>query len=271
VVVPSLCGLSQASRRFGDGIAEITSKMAKVIQAFLAVAVVASAVCFYLNMRDRRVILVEAPKKEVALNPDDYVVPKKLHPQDAKDARELMLQPVWVREGYRYDYYRYGPPVDFREKAGMLGPIEQLQVKNIVMQTAPEGGRQIMAVFAEDGKSYVFSIGIDDNGTQHIYSDDMLFVQDPHELYKHWPADVWKAIENHAVKPGMNELQASFALGVGIPEGTGTSNPKIVNYPNAGHPVKITFENGRATDIRQVAERTWGMTVGQNPKRRDEM
>jgi hypothetical protein len=243
--------LSQASRGFGEGIAQIMSKTAKAIQAILAVALVAAAIWFYLNMRDRRVMLVEAPKKEVALNSDDYVVPKKLHPQDAKDARELIRQPVWVREGYRYDYYQYGPPVDFRDKAGLLGPIERLQIKDIVIQTAPDGGgRQIMAVFDKDGKPYAFSIGVDDNGTQHIYSDDMLFVQDPHELYKHWPADTWKAIENHEVKPGMNELQASFALGVGIPEGAGMGNPKIVNYPDGGHPVKVTFENGKATEVK---------------------
>ena len=94
------------------------SKTAKVIQAILAVALVAAASRFYLNMRDRRITLVEAPRKEVALDPDYYVVPKKLHPQDAKDARELMLEPVWVREEYRHDYYRYGPPLDFRQKAG---------------------------------------------------------------------------------------------------------------------------------------------------------
>jgi hypothetical protein len=227
------------------------SRTSKVIQTILAVALVAAAIWFYLNMRDRRIALVEAPKKEVALDADYYVVPKKLHPQDAKDARELMRQPVWVREGYRYDYYKYGPPVDLREKAGLLGPIERLQIKDIVMQTAPAGdGRQIMAVFEKDGNPYAFPIGVDDHGTQHIYADDMLFVQDPHELYKHWPADVWKAIESHEVKPGMNELQASFALGVGIPEGTGESNPKTVNYPNEGHPVKVTFENGKATDVK---------------------
>ena len=227
------------------------SKTSKVIQVILAVALVAAAIWFYLNMRDRHVALVEAPRKEAALDPDYYVVPKKLHPQDAKDARELMLQPVWVREGYRYVYYKYGPPVDLYHKVGTLGPIERLEIKDIVMQGKPGvAGRQIMAMFDKEGKSYAFSIGVDDNGTQHIYSDDMLFVQDPHELYKHWPADVWNAIERHEVKPGMNELQASFALGVGIPEGSGSSNPRIVNYPNDGHPVKVTFENGKATEVR---------------------
>ena len=227
------------------------SKTSKVIQVILVGALVAAVIWFYLNMRDRRVALVEAPRKEAALDPDYYVVPKKLHPQDAKDARELMLQPVWVREGYRYVYYKYGPAVDLYHKAGTLGPIERLEIKDIVMQGKPGvAGRQIMAVFEKESKSYAFSIGVDDNGTQNIYSDDMLFVQDPHELYKHWPADVWTAIEKHEVKPGMNELQASFALGVGIPEGYGSSNPRIVNYPNDGHPVKVTFENGKATEVR---------------------
>jgi hypothetical protein len=227
------------------------SKTSKIIQVILAVALVAAAIWFYLNMRDRKIMLVEAPRKESALDADQYVVPKKLHPQDAKDARELMLQPVWVREGYRYVYYKYGPPVDLQHSAGTLGPIERLQIKDIVLVGKPGvAGRQIMAVFEKDGKPYAFSIGVDDNGSQHVYSDDMLFVQDPHELYKHWPPDVWKAIENHEVKPGMNELQASFAIGVGVPEGLGTSNPKIVNYPNNGQPVRVTYENGKATDVK---------------------
>jgi hypothetical protein len=48
----------------------------------------------------------------------------------------------------------------------------------------------------------------------------------------------------------MNELQASFAIGVGVPEGTGTTNPRIVDYPNNGHPVRVTFNNGKATEVK---------------------
>ena len=99
-----------------------------------------------------------------------------------------------------------------------------------------------MAVFEKEGKRFPFPIGVE---------ADMLFIQDPHELYKHWPAEVWRAIENHQVKAGMNELQASFAIGIGVPEGSGTSDPRVVNYPNQGHPVKVTFENGKATDVKE--------------------
>jgi hypothetical protein len=106
-----------------------------------------------------------------------------------------------------------------------------------------------MAIFEEGGKRYAFPIGIKDAGDYKIYSDEILFIQDPHELYKHWSPATWKAVENHEVKPGMNELQATFAIGMGVPEGTGTGNPRIVNFANNGHPMKISFTDGKATDI----------------------
>ena len=228
------------------------SKNVKLIQAILLVALVLAGIRLLLTLRDRKLSFVAPTKTETALDPDYYVTPKKLHPQDLKDAKELTQQPVWVREGYRQVFYPYGPPVDFKHEAGKLGPIEKLEIKDVVLQRAPDSaGNQVMAVFEKDGKRYAFSIGVEDKGSYQIYSDDILFIQDPHELYKHWPADVWKAVDNHQVKPGMNELQASFAIGVGIPQGTGASNPKVVNYPGNGHPVTVTFENGKATDVKE--------------------
>ena len=44
-------------------------------------------------------------------------------------------------------------------------------------------------------KAYAVPIGSETDDTYRIYSDEMFFVQDPHELYKHWPADVWEAID----------------------------------------------------------------------------
>ena len=111
--------------------------------------------------------------------------------------------------------------------------------------------KQVMAVFEKNGKRYAFPIGIEEGGNYTIYSDEIVFIQDPHELYKHWSAETWKAIENHEVKPGMNELQAFFAIGMGSPEGTGMSNPRIVDFPNNGHPVRVSFTDGKATDIEK--------------------
>jgi hypothetical protein len=228
------------------------SKNVKVIQVILLVALVLAGIRLLFTLRERKLSFVAPTKTETALDPDYYVTPKKLHPQDLKDSKELTHQPVWVREGYRQVYYPYGPPVDFRHEAGKLGPIEKLEITDVVLQHSPDSaGNQVMAVFEKDGKRYAFSIGLEDKGTYQIYSDDILFIQDPHALYKHWPSDVWQAVDNHQVKPGMNELQASFAIGVGIPQGTGASNPKVVNYPGNGHPVTVTFENGKATDVKE--------------------
>ena len=228
------------------------SKTTRIVQIVVLVAIVAAGINLYLTFRERKAALTVAKQPEVALDPDYYVTPKKLHPQDLKDAKELTKQPVWVRDGYRYAYYPYAGHSDFEHMAGTLGPIEKLNIKDVVLDRTPGSAsqKQVMAVFEKDGKRYAFPIGVDDNGDYKIYSDDILFIQDPHELYKHWQADVWKAIDNHEVKPGMNEIQAFFAIGVGSPEGTGMSNPRIVDFPDNGHPLRITFTNGKATDIQ---------------------
>jgi len=228
------------------------SKTTRTIQIVVFVAIVAAGINLYLTFRARRAEVTVAKQPEVAIDPDYYVTPKKLHPQDLKDAKELTRQPVWVRVGYSYAYYPYAGHSDFDHLAGTLGPIEKLNIKDVVLDRPPGSSqqKQVMAVFEKDGKRYAFPIGVEDHGDYKIYSDDILFIQDPHELYKHWPTDVWKAIDNHEVKPGMNELQAFFAIGVGSPEGTGMSNPRIVDFPDNGHPLRITFTNGKATDIQ---------------------
>lgn len=230
------------------------SKPAKIIQIVLLVAIVAAGINLYRYFRARQVQIVAPQQTTVALDPDYYVTPKKLHPQDLKDAKELTKQPVWVRGGYQYTYYPYNGHSDFDHPAGTLGPIEKLEIKDVVLDRTPGGPssqKQVMAVFEKDGKRYAFPIGVDDRGGYKIYSDEILYIQDPRDLYKHWSADTWKAIDEHQVKPGMNELQAFFAIGVGTPEGTGLSNPRIVDFPNNGHPVRVAFTDGKATDIQQ--------------------
>jgi len=189
-------------------------------------------------------------------NPDYYVSPKKLYPYDVKSAKQLTQQPVWAKEGYRYTYYKYDPAnkqVDFALEAGLLLPIEKLEIKDVITATLPVGKgsrRQVMAVFQEEGKTYAVPIGYEADEQYKIYSDEMFFVEDPHDLYKHWPADVWQAVERHEVKPGMNELQADFAIGMGVPDAGDTSYEKTVRYPNGGKPVVVVYHDGKAAEIK---------------------
>jgi len=111
----------------------------------------------------------------------------------------------------------------------------------------------MMAVFQKDGKSYSVPIGFESDGQYKIYSDEMFFIEDPHELYKHWPPDVWQAVEQHEVKPGMNEMQADFAVGMGVPDAGNSSSEKTVRYPNGGKPLVVTYRDGKAVEIKAGA------------------
>jgi hypothetical protein len=224
--------------------------------AALAVATLRAGYIFYQRHED----LVAAEKLKRAAdkgysNPDYYVNPKKLYPYDLKTAKQLTRQPVWVKEGYRYTYYSYDAArkkVDFEHEVGLLRPIEQLAIKDVVTATLRgEGQRpQVVAVFEKEGNSYAVPIGFEADGQYTIYSDEMFYVQDPRELYKHWPPDVWQAVEQHEVKPGMNELQADFAIGMGVPDAGDTSYEKTVHYPNGGRPLVIVYHDGKAAEIK---------------------
>ena len=186
-------------------------------------------------------------------NPDYYVSPKKLYPYDLKSARQLTKQPVWVKEGYRYTYYAYeAGKVDFDHEAGLLLPIERLEIKDVVTATpsGPASRKHVMAVFQKDSKSYAVPVGLESDGQYKIYSDELFYIEDPHELYKHWSAEVWQAVERHEMKPGMNEMQAVFALGMGVPDSGSSSYEKVVRYPNGGKPLVIVYHAGKAAEIK---------------------
>src|SRR2546428_7926188 len=235
---------------------QITPKAKKKFQLFLRAEFDLAGVRAGYVLNQRKPKTSQQKKKQAAppLNPDYYVTPKKLYPYDLKSAQQLTQQPVWARDGYRYTFYPYDPSrrrTDFAHEAGQLLPIQKLQIKAVVTDLSPGSSdqRQIMAVFQEDRKDYAFPIGSVRAGNYQIYSDNMLYIQDPHELYKHWPADVWQAIEKHEVKPGMNELQADFAIGMGIPQQQSDPAVKTVNYPNGRNPLTITYRNGKAAEI----------------------
>ncbi len=108
----------------------------------------------------------------------------------------------------------------------------------------------MLARFALDGKSYAVPIGAEKGGDFKIYSDNIFFVEDPHNLYQHWPADVWKAIDAHEVQPGMSELQAAFAIGVGVTVGSGDYGSRTLHHANGGKPLVIAYQNDKAVEIK---------------------
>jgi hypothetical protein len=233
------------------------SESRKKLQIVLGVAIVLvgarTAYIVYGRYEERK--QAEQPKTEHALKADYYVTPKKLHPYDLKSARELTRQPVWVKVGYYHTYYPYDVvrrKVEFEHEAGTLRPLQRLSIQDVVTDAARQapGIKQVLARFALDGKNYAVPIGSEQGGDFKIYSDDIFFVEDPHELYKHWPADVWKAIDNHQVQPGMSELQVTCAIGGGMLDGSSTSFSRTLHYANGGKPLTITYRDDKAVEIK---------------------
>lgn len=225
------------------------------IQVFLVIAVTVVAARTAYIFYERKQAENAQPKAEQPLNADYYVTPKKLHAYDLKSARALTQSPAWVKEGHRYTFYPFDAArrrTEFAHEAGLLGPIEKLQITEVVLDAAPQapGQKQIMAVFEKAGKQFAFSIGAAQGTDFQIYADEMLFLQDPRELYHHWPAEVWDAIEKHEVRPGMNELQTDFAIGFGGLEGPGLGYERVLKYPNGGKPLTVTFRGGKAAVIQ---------------------
>jgi hypothetical protein len=231
---------------------ETTKKIQLFLAASIAIAAIRTGWIFYERRQDNA---PAATQEAPPLKADYYVTPKKMHPYDLKSAHELTQQPAWIREGYRFAYYAYDPAgkrADFAHDVGTLGPIEKLDITDVVTDTAPgkSDQKQVMAVFRKDGKTFAFPIGVQQGDTYTIYSDDILFVQDPRELYKHWPADVWDAISKHEVKTGMNQLQADFSVGMGQPDNLHDGNNRTVTYPNNGKPLVVTFVEDRAVSVK---------------------
>ncbi len=229
----------------------------KKLQVFLVAAIVlAGGRAAYIVYERREAMKEDAkPRQETALKADYYVTPKRLHPYDLKSARQLTQQPVWVKVGYQLTYYPYDRQrhkTDFAHEAGTLLPLQKLAIQDVVTGVSPlaPGIKQVLACFSFEGKSYAVPIGAEKGSDFRIYSDDIFFIEDPHDLYKHWPADVWRKIDAHEVQAGMSELQAIFAIGVGIPQGSGDYGSRTLHYANGGKPLAITFENDKAVEIK---------------------
>jgi hypothetical protein len=231
----------------------------KKIQLVLLLAILAAALRTAYILYERHEARTEqATSQPTALNPDYYITPRKLRPYDLQSARALSQQPVWVKEGYRYTYYPFTKTTkrtDFSTEAGLLLPLERLQIVDVVSDRSPKSAdqRQLMAVFAKEGKTYAVPIGSERDGNYQLYSDEIFFVQDPRDLYKHWSKEVWDAIEKHELKPGMNELQADFAVGFGILEQSGDPGVRVLRYPNGGRTLVVTYRDGKAQDIKPAA------------------
>ena len=203
---------------------------------------------------------VKAPAREV-IPADDLVFLKKKRPDTLKEIKDLAGSTVWVSAGGQLEYYPFvGHAAQYGKSAGTLLGAEPLVVKDAVEQVAPKaatfrvpgGDKQVLLVFTKpnDSKEYAVPVGYRQGTDYTFYTDEIFFYDDPHELYKHWGPEIWKAVDAHQVILGMNERQVELALGQ-VSKSTSTDyGNRMVVFANLGKPMAVTFVKNKVTAFR---------------------
>jgi hypothetical protein len=205
---------------------------------------------------------------EVPTMTDDEAVGynlRKLRPDSLKDVRDLIGKTVWVSAGGQMDFYHdAGNHVEYAHPVGTLQGAVPMIIKGVFEQIAPKTGRavarigpgqrHVLVAFTMPKSDtptalYATPVGYFDAGRYTLYDDQLFFYDDPHDLYKHWGADMWSHIDKHEAVLGMTENQAMIALGqVMDPHGNEPGN-RTVYFDNNAHPVAIQFRDGKAVKI----------------------
>ena len=203
---------------------------------------------------------VKAPAREVIAD-DDLVFLKQKRPDSMKDIKELFGTTVWVSAGGQLEYYPIvGHSAQYGKSEGTLLGAEPIVIKSAIEQVAPKtatfripgGDKQVLLIFTKPGdtKEYAVPIGYREAGLYTFSTDEIFFYDDPHQLYKHWRPEIWKAVDAHQVILGMNERQVELALGQ-VSKSTSTEyGNRMVVFANLGHPMAVTFVKNKVTAFR---------------------
>lgn len=243
-------------------------KLFRNLALITLLVLVVAGIRIYFLWKERNTPMAQPAQRQTRmLTDDDLVQPRKMLIDDVKSTRDLIGKPAWISAGYQLDYYPFAAGrVDFAHPAGLLPTIEQLQVENVVTQSAParlatsipHGNQQVFVVFtlpnsegAGAKKKYATAVGYLYGSDSKFYCDDIFYYDDPHQLYKHWPSDIWQSIDLHQAKAGMSELQTSMALGQVQTSDSSDIGNRTVHYDVAGKPWTVTFVKDRATEVKQ--------------------
>jgi len=202
------------------------------------------------------------------ISDDDLVFLKKKRPSTPADLKELVGTTVWVSAGGQMDYYpATGRHADYGKTSGTLLGAEPMVVKGYFEQVAPassrsripRGDRQVLLAFtmpksADPAKEYAVPVGYHEDGSYTFYTDEIFFYDDPHELYKYWGPEVWKAIDEHQVILGMSEREVQMALGQVSESLSNDYGNRLVRYSNLGKPIDVTFVKNKVTSFRPHVE-----------------
>jgi len=238
-----------------------TGVKAAIAATLVLILAVGGELIYLHHERNKPMAVVNAPVRE-RIADDDLVFLKHKRQSSMADAKELVGTTVWVSAGGQLDYYPYaGHAANYGKVAGTLLGAEPLVVKDFVEQVAPKsatvripgGDKQVLMVFTKpnETKLYAVPMGYRQAGEYTFYADEILFYDDPHELYKHWGPEIWKAVDEHRVILGMNERQVELALGQVSKSTSQDYGNRMVVFANLGKPMAVTFEKNKVTAFRE--------------------
>jgi hypothetical protein len=239
------------------------TKKAAIGATFLLLAIVGGRV--WMIHKERTAPIVEKPKvAETKIDEDDLVFLKHKRPSTPADLKELVGTTIWVSAGGQMDYYpASGKHADYSKTAGTLLGADPVAVKGYFEQVAPaisrsripRGDRHVLLLFTlpksdSPAKEYAVPVGYHDNSGYSFLTDEIFFYDDPHELYKHWGPEVWKAVDEHRVILGMSEREVQMALGQVSESLSNDYGNRLVRYNNLGHPFDVTFVKNKVTSFK---------------------
>ncbi len=214
-----------------------------------------------------------APEKTAATAapaklPDDaFVFLKKRRPSSIADLKDLNGTTVWVSAGGQMDFYAAtGKHVDYTKKEGTLLGAQPMAIKDAVEQVAPKfatfripgGDRQVLLLFTlpasaqgpgSGDKLFGVPVGFKQGADYTFQTDELFFYEDPHQLYKHWGPEIWKAVDEHRATVGMSEAQVQMALGQVSDSVSQEYGNRRVMFSNLGHPMDVIFVKNKATAV----------------------
>ena len=232
------------------------------------VALLAVGVRVGMIYRERNAAVAPVAAPQQAKLPDDaYVFLKKKRPSSMADLKELDGTTVWVSAGGQMDYYPVtGQHADYGKKAGTLLGAEPIAIDGAIEQVAPKaatfrvpgGDRQVLLTFkipqsvqgpGEGAARFAVPVGYREAGQYTFMTDEIFFYDDPHQLYKHWGAQTWDAIDHHKATLGMSESQVQMALGQVSDSVSNDYGNRRVMFSNLGHPMDVIFVKDKATAV----------------------
>ena len=231
----------------------------KKLQIFLAIAIVLVGARTAYIMYERK-HAEETPAREPAnvvhheLTADDYVYERPFHGYDLPTTKKALVgQTVWMKAGNYFHpatYDKASHRIGSTDKSRYIAPLAEMKIEDVIMSSS-DGGRQMYAVYSQSGQSGLKAIpvGVQKGDQYRIDVENVLYRQDPRQLYKHWSKDIWAAIDRHEALKGMNEQQVWLALGYGSPVSGGDYGDRSMRYENAGKPKEVQFRNNSAVEV----------------------